>query len=198
MFPLENRFHLGLLFISLLALLLFTCAGCSVAKRNTNGAGTVTDSNLEKALREQLGKSGGALAAEDWAGLETVKILGCSIGDLQGLQNAVNLRELNLRRNKIADLTPLSGLSRLETLILADNEIEDISGLNGAVLSGLKQFDLSINRISELAVLDWDRLKSLTHLDIRYNYIDLQDQAVREVIADLEARGAEVLFEPMY
>lgn len=156
------------------------------------------DPNLQQALREQLGKKHGPFTDEDWARLKVVKILGCSIRDLAGLQRAINLRELNLRCNEIGDLAPLSELTRLEQLIVADNEIKDISRLNGPVLDGLKHLDLSINRIYDLAALDWDKLGALTHLDIRYNYIDLQDSKVKKLIGDLRERGVEVLCEPMY
>lgn len=193
-----NWFHACL--IVLLTALLLCFPGCSVEKRGGSNRGeTGLDRNLESALLEQLGKSGGSITGDDWVRLETVKILGRSIKDLKGLQQAVNLRELNLRRNEISDPSPLGDLSRLEVLILADNEIEDISSLNGAVLGGLKHLDLSINRISDLTVLDWDRLESLTHLDIRYNYIRLQDDsAVAELLRGLCERGVEVLSEPMY
>jgi len=156
------------------------------------------DLNLQEALLEHLGKRHGSLADKDWARLETVKILGRSIKELEGFQQADNLRELNLRCNKIGDLSPLSGLTRLELLVAADNEIKDISGLNGPVLEGLKHLDLSINRINDLAALDWKKLEALTHLDIRYNYIDLQDSKVKKLIGDLRERGVEVLCEPMY
>jgi len=188
----KKRVQLSI-FLSILSLVLPLCfAGCSC-----HGDAAI-DPNLEPAIREQLGKPRGVLTGEDWARLETVKALGSSIKSINGLQAAVNLRELNLRRNEISDLSPLSGLTRLEVLILADNKIEDISGLNGTVLSGLQHLDLSINKISDLTVLDWDKMALLTRLDIRYNYINLQDQAVTDLLRSLTERGVEVLAEPMY
>lgn len=185
---------LAVIVVLLLAALIYYFAGYSRNK----GEGVVVDFNLLTALQDQLGKTDGTLTAEDWARLETVKILGRSIKELEGFQQADNLRELNLRCNKIGDLSPLSGLTRLELLIVADNEIKDISCLKGPVLGGLKHLDLSINRIDDLAVLDWKKLEALTHLDIRYNYIDLQDSKIKKLISDLRERGVEVLCEPMY
>jgi len=131
-----------------LSALLFYIFGCPFAV----GIGEkAIDPNLQEALLEQLGKRRGSLADKDWAQLERVKILGRSVKDLNGFQRAVNLRELNLRRNEISDLSPLSGLTRLELLIVADNGIKDISGLRGPVLRGLEHLDLSINRIDDLA-----------------------------------------------
>ena len=174
--------------------MLLSC-GCPFDKKSGDG---LIDPNLQQALREQLGKKHGPFTDKDWARLETVKVLGRTIKDLNGLQRAANLRELNLRCNKIGDLSPLSELPRLELLIVADNEIKDISRLNGPVLDGLKHLDLSINRIYDLAALDWDKLGALTHLDIRYNYINLQDPEVIKLIRDMRRRGVEVLCEPMY
>ncbi|HHW73819.1 MAG TPA: leucine-rich repeat domain-containing protein, partial [Firmicutes bacterium] len=185
---------LAVIVVLLLAALIYYFAGYSRNK----GEGVVVDFNLLTALQDRLGKTDGTLTDEDWARLETVKILGRSIKELEGFQQADNLRELNLRCNKIGDLSPLSGLTRLELLVAADNEIKDISRLNGPVLEGLKHLDLSINRIDDLAVLDWKKLEALTHLDIRYNYIDLQDSKVKKLIGDLRERGVEVLCEPMY
>lgn len=198
MFIVKKGTRLFTCHIILLTVFLLCFSGCSLDKKGRDNGDTDVDLSLETALREQLGKIDGVLTGEDWARLEVVKILGRSIIDLNALQSAENLRELNLRRNEISDLTPLSDLSHLEVLILADNKIEDISSLNGAVLAGLKHLDLSINRIDDLTVLDWDQLKALTHLDIRYNYIRLQDRAVEELLRDLAARGVEVLSEPMY
>ncbi len=111
---------------------------------------------------------------------------------------AVNLRELNLRRNEISDLAPLHALEKLEKLNLADNKISDLSALNGAVLSSLRHLDLSINEIDDLSALHWDRLENLSHLDIRFNYIRLQDEETADLLRNLEARGVEILAEPMY
>lgn len=174
---------------------LFFLSACSLQQK---GDRRELDPNLEAALREELGKRCWPITNKDWAGLKKVRFLGRSIKKLNGLQHAVNLRELNLRRNKIKVLDPLSELPRLEVLILADNRIKELGGLNGPVLEGLSHLDLSINRIDDLLALKWDRMKSLTHLDIRYNYIDLQDRAVAELLSDLQSQGVEVLSEPMY
>ena len=181
------------LFLSMLLL-----AGCSLEKKSGENSATDLDPNLEAALRENLDRGEGPLVSEDWELLEQARFLGRSIENLEGFQQAVNLRELNLRRNEISDLAPLSALPHLETLILADNKIADISRLNGDVLSPLRHLDLSINEIKELAALDWNRLENLVHLDIRYNYISLQDEDVAGLLKTLADRGVEVLTEPMY
>lgn len=149
-------------------------------------------------LLASLAKSEGPLTVEDWALLEQVKLLGRSIARLDGIEQAVNLRELNLRRNEISDLAPLPALENLERLNLADNKISDLSALNGAVLSPLRHFDLSINEIDDLSALDWDRLENLSHLDICFNYIRLQDEETADLFRNLAARGVESLAEPMY
>ena len=50
----------------------------------------------------------------DLSGLEELNAPVRDIADLGGLEHAVNLRYLNLYRNRIADLSPLSSLEKLE------------------------------------------------------------------------------------
>lgn len=193
--------RLNLLCMVLVVLCLLSVAGCALSdngKAGGEGEEIELDPNLEAALLEILAKSEGPLTVEDWALLEQLKLLGRSITHLDGMEQAVNLRKLNLRRNEISDLTPLHALESLESLNLADNKISDLSALNGAVLSSLQHLDLSINEIDDLSALDWDRLENLSYLDIRFNYIRLQDEETADLLGNLEARGVEILAEPMY
>ncbi len=193
--------RLNLFCIMLAVLCLLSIAGCAPGDGDEAQEGSEeieVDPNLEAALLEVLAKSEGPLVVEDWAQLEQLKLLGRSIARLDGIEQAVNLRELNLRRNEISDLAPLHALEKLEKLNLADNKISDLSALNGAVLSSLRHLDLSINEIDDLSALHWDRLENLSHLDIRFNYIRLQDEETADLLRNLEARGVEILAEPMY
>ena len=89
------------------------------------------------------------------------------ITDLSGLEFAVNLRDLNLRLNKIVDLAPLAGLTYLQTLNLSQNEIYDLLPL--AALSDLVDLNIHANHIDDISVLAG--LTGLRDLDLHTNRI---------------------------
>ena len=137
------------------------------------------------------------------------------IVDLSPLASLSRLERLDLWGNGIVDVGPLASLTSLDTLSLAYARIVDLSPLAG--LTGLKELDLSGNRIVDLSPLA--SLASLEHLDLQrnrihdisslvanaglgkgdyvnlwYNQLDLDDQAVKEQIATLKARGVRVYY----
>ena len=89
------------------------------------------------------------------------------IRNLAGLEWAVNLTGLDLRRNRVSDLTPLSGLTKLTGLGLSDNEISDVTSLSG--LTSLTSLGLWRNRVSDVTSLAG--LTSLTSLNLWNNQI---------------------------
>ena len=184
-----------LLFLGLLVLM----AGCSsgpVEEKEQDEFVSFGDPHLEQAVRESLGKPQEEITATEMELLEELILLGKGVADLSGLEYAVNLRSLNLRSNAIKDLTPLSGLINLEELNLADNDIEDLTPLRD--LTGLKRLDLNLNRIGEFTSIPWTSFTYLEYLDIRFNYIDLEDQSVIDQVNYLQEKGVSVLYEPMY
>ncbi len=184
---------------ALIFLLIIFIAGCSTNRADEEEQEIIvsfTDVHLEQAVREHLGKPQEKITAADLELLEELKVLGKGVTDLSGLEYAVNLRSLNLRSNSIEDLTPLSGLTNLEELNLADNLIKDLTPL--AELTGLKKLDLSLNQVGEFTAISWTNFTNLEHLDIRFNYIDLNDQNVLDQINLLLEKEISVLHEPMY
>lgn len=126
------------------------------------------------------------------------------IGDLTGLEHALNLRVLILSSCDISDITPLSNLPRLEHLNLGANPLVDISPLAGLVtlktlhlhkceviditpiasLTQLTTLVLLENNISDFTPLE--HLTQLERLDIRVN--PGTDYDVVGGLADTEVR----------
>ncbi len=89
------------------------------------------DTNLEQAIHSWLGKKGDdPLTKADLESLTVVSLSGKGIKDLQGLEYAVNVTELDLDFNEISDLTPLKKLSKIRNLSLKANQISSIEALS--------------------------------------------------------------------
>ena len=76
-----------------------------------------------------------------------------------------NVKELDLRWNKISDLKPLEKLEKLEVLKINFNQIEDITPLLN--LKNLKELWLHNNNIKDIRGIG--RLSKLNHLDVSFN-----------------------------
>ncbi len=120
--------------------------------------GTVifADSNLEDAVRDELGKPTGDITTGDMAGLWSLDLEDKEISDLSGLEHAVNLRWLSFWENQVSDISPLAGLINLQQLSIfgewcCDNQVSDISPLAG--LTNLQQLSLFHNQVSDISPL---------------------------------------------
>ena len=117
-----------------------------------NQATTISDAALRAALATALGKGAGEdITRADLASLTTFEATSAGIGDLTGLNHALNLTSLKLGDNHIVSLAPLAGLVRLEVLGLESNVIEDIAPL--ADLTRLKELLLPWNSVTGLGPL---------------------------------------------
>lgn len=125
------------------------------------------DAELERLVRDQAGKPGGALYVSDLMGVARLDLRKMNITDLSGLDKITTLRFLDLGGNFLRDVSPLAGLRNLEELRLDNNFIVDI-GPVGA-LKKLKKLDLSINEIEDIGPLAG--LKELEHLNLSDNLI---------------------------
>lgn len=94
----------------------------------------------------------------------SLKLSWANIFSLDGMEYAINLKNLDLANNFIENITPISTLSRLETLNLANNKILNAEDLGR--LDKLKKLSLKKNLITNIDFLS--RL-SLEELDISYN-----------------------------
>ncbi len=109
----------------------------------------IPDANLRAAIEGHLGKEEGAqITREEMATLHRFRADGRKIGSLTGLEFAVNLERLELRRNLITDIAPLAGLVALDNIKLRDNQISDITPL--AQLVNVEWLGLEENQITDL------------------------------------------------
>ena len=127
----------------------------------------IPDSNLRAAVGNMLGKAPGApLVPAEIATLTEFYAPEASIGDLTGLEFAINLIRLNLNDNSISDVSPVSGLTNLTALYLDSNDISNISAISG--LTNLTLLVLASNNISDISAVSG--LTNLTAL-----YLDNND-----------------------
>ena len=126
----------------------------------------IPDANLHAAIANELGKaSNDPITASEMTALSHLSALDSDIGELTGLEYAINLTTLQLSGNRVLDLTPLAGLTNLERLYLRHNSITDLTPLAG--LTNLTTLYLSDNNASDLTPLAG--LTNLTELDLYFN-----------------------------
>ncbi|HAZ28053.1 TPA: hypothetical protein DCY67_05515 [Candidatus Acetothermia bacterium] len=130
-------------------------------------AGVFACPNLERAVREALGRATGPLSADELAGITELVASHREIGPLSGIEALVNLQTLRVDQNQIRDISPLAGLRRLRELDLGRNLVADLSPL--ARLTGLRSLNLSVNQIRDISALAG--LSSLEDLRLHRNWI---------------------------
>ncbi len=129
---------------------------------------TMPDSNLERAIREELG----LLAETPLTHLVMNQLTRLDapekqIDDLTGLEHAPNLKWIDVHRNNISALKPLAKLTQLERLGAWRNPISDLSPL--ANLTSLKGLDLGGCEISDITPLA--NLTQLQWLTLPWNHL---------------------------
>lgn len=122
--------------------------------------------------------------------LRQLDLSDCGLSTIAGLENAVNLTDLNLSGNSIRNLTPLASLFHLQELDLSHNAVTDLTNLSN--LAYLNKLDVSYNSITSIAPiapcykLNWlnasqnyltsvsalTNLTELTYLDLSYNELE--------------------------
>ncbi len=88
----------------------------------------ILDSNLEMAIRQELGKAEGALSAFDMAMLTNLDAPASGIKELSGLEAAINLSSIDLRNNEIEDIATLTRLENLDTIDISGNHLNLANG----------------------------------------------------------------------
>ncbi len=128
----------------------------------------IVDDALRAAVKATLGKTSvDSITTWDIAKLTQLDVIHSEIGNLTGLEHAVNLTSLFLHGNSISDISALAELTELTSLNLGSNNISDISSL--AELTNLEYLYLGANNISDISPLAG--LTSLTSLDLESNNI---------------------------
>lgn len=126
------------------------------------------DSNLERAVRQALGRPQGRLTPEALSSLTELNAQDGSIRSLKGVEYLTNLRELDLLWNdRIADVTPIANLTNLRNLNLGSNQIIDVTPI--ANLNNLESLWIWGNQIADVTPLA--NLTNLQYLHLQYNQI---------------------------
>lgn len=102
----------------------------------------------------------------------TLNLPWANIFALDGLEYAVNLKNLNLSNNFVEDLNPIKNLKNLEDLNVNNNKIKDARVIAG--LSNLKKLSIAKNNIANLDFLKGIYLEELdiSSNGILKNYLD--------------------------
>ena len=116
------------------------------------------DANLERVVRERLGRPQGRLTPADVASLKSPYFYNKDIHSLAGIEYLTALQRLDLGSNHISDLTPLNQLTNLESLNLYGNQVVDLTPLNQ--LTNLQELAMGDNQ----KIADLTPLKQLTNL----------------------------------
>ena len=150
-----------------------TSGGVTASSGGGGGVVYFNDANLESAVRSALDRPTGDITDADLLGLTCLTAGGLGIQNLNGLQYAANLQELDLCGNNISDLSPLASLTKLVYLDLGGNQISSLSPLSNLVqLQGLSLWDNKISDISYLKnlgklqrlILDLNQISSVSDL----------------------------------
>ena len=131
---------------------------------------TFADAGLERAVRQALRQSRGALDSEELSGLQTLDAGGYGIANIEGIERLRGLDTLMLGDNAVVNIGPLAGLARLQVLDLSNNQVADLAPLAKLLL--LRALNLDGNQVEDLAPL-----AQLTRL----NLLNLNGNQVRDV-----------------
>ena len=96
---------------------------------------------------------------------EKIELKNKNLEEISCILEYKNVKELDLRWNKISDLKPLEKLEKLEVLKINFNQIEDVTPLLN--LKNLKELWLHNNNIKDIRGIG--RLSKLNHLDVSFN-----------------------------
>lgn len=130
------------------------------------------DSQLEKAVRDQLNKPAGSISEDDMKQLTSLEANYQNIRDLKGLEYAVNLVDLSVEGNQIHDLSPLKGMTNLESLLIGDNNVTSLEPIRElTALSVLKAWENELTNLSGL-----ENLENLWILNLQDNKITSIEQ----------------------
>jgi len=206
----SNRiFYFPLIFIS--ALMSFLALNCTGDQTGV----LISDSSLEAAIRNAIGKVNGPITKSDLAGIQTLDADNCGIQSIEGLQYCLNLTDLDLHDNNITNIRQLANLNQLKYLKLQYNSITDLSPIrNCHALEGLM---LRYNRISDISALqnlpnlmyiylDSNNITSIKPLAENANFSHgdrlsialnpLDSESMNNYLPALRSRGVDIIHEP--
>lgn len=145
-----------LLSIFLVFIMVFGMIPKQVYSNNYNNV-EIKDENLIKALKEEIKEvnpdyNEEYISKEDMELLVDIDLSNRDIKSLEGLENGVNLKNINLKGNKISDISPISGLSKLENLDVSNQKIE---------IKGIKSINEEVTIENPLVGLNKEVIKNI-------------------------------------
>ncbi|WP_250674017.1 leucine-rich repeat domain-containing protein [Paraclostridium ghonii] len=148
----------------------------------------IKDENLIKALKEEIKEvnpdyNEEYISKEDMELLIDIDLSNRGIKSLEGLENGVNLKDINLKGNKISDISPLNGLNKLENLDVSDQKIE---------IKGIKSINEEVTIENPLVGLNKEVIKN-----IHGESIELVDNSIK-VSGISENKLVEINFNESY
>ena len=147
------------LFVSIIFVMLFI---------NCNKANSMETSKNLKAEenKESVSKDRSCKELEKYSiNSEKIELKNKNLEEINCILNYRNVKELDLRWNRINDLKPLEKLEKIEILKINFNQIEDITPLLN--LKNLKELWIHNNNVKDIRGIN--KLYKLNHLDISFN-----------------------------
>ena len=147
------------LFVSIIFVMLFI---------NCNKANSMETSKNLKAEenKESVSKDRSCKELEKYSiNSEKIELKNKNLEEINCILKYRNVKELDLRWNKINDLKPLEKLEKIEILKINFNQIEDITPLLN--LKNLKELWIHNNNVKDIRGIS--KLYKLNHLDISFN-----------------------------
>jgi Leucine-rich repeat (LRR) protein len=131
---------------------------------------TFKDTNLEKAVRDYIGKKEGIIYYKDIKNLENFSANGYSIKNIDGIQYMNNLVDVELMDNAITDISHIEQLTKLQSLMIDNNDLSmtDLSGLEN--LKELRYLYLNGTNINEIDFVK--NIVNLKELHVQWNNIE--------------------------
>ena len=133
----------------------------------------IPDSRLKTAVEQELQTLDPT--PTDMLDLLSLNAAWSGIGDLKGLEYALNLRTLDVSQNNLKKISVLAGLTRLRTINLNNNPIVDFSPLSN--LPSLSVLDVHDNRIRGIRRIDIGFLSGMTNL----TRLTIRDNRIRDI-----------------
>ena len=147
------------LFVSIIFVMLFI--NCSKANSMETNKNLKAEEN-----KESVSKSKSCKELEKYnVKSEKIYLKNKNLEEISCILEYKNVKELDLRWNKISDLKPLEKLEKLEVLKINFNQIEDITPVLN--IKNLKELWLLNNNIKDIRGIG--RLSKLNHLDVSFN-----------------------------
>jgi internalin A len=168
-----------------------------------NYAVQIPDANLNTAVlnilvaNQILPDGSVTITPTDMATLTSITAVAAGITNMEGLEFATGLTNLDLQWNGVTDLTPIANLTGLTSLNLETNQITNLSLLSN--LTQLTELDLDNNQIINVTPLQ--NLPNLVYLGLDDNQInDFSPLADAETpltaLVDLELSGNQITIIP--